>query len=141
MELPLVEPLNSNLDAETFTKYLRNHHPCFGHFARTAPECKRCLLPCRIDDRLYLLREVCRGAVIRPLTSDMIRERIERGSTVQDLFDDMVSAGDPAKVAGKIRAILAARFRYLESRGFPTPHLPAAKELLAETKKAKARKP
>lgn len=108
-----------------FQRFLATADPCFGRlFKPDAAECKECVCPVVINDKVFLLREACatRTAANRakgpedqpsPPTTRMLRlssqevvDRFHAGKTWEDVFVEMLAGGDPELLGIAVRARL-----------------------------------
>ena len=133
---------DTKFPAGGFLQFLEEVDPCFGqHFAKTVPECKKCLAPVLVEGVLYPLRSVCearcKGASsptrLNSLTAQEVIKRIEDGRNVQEIFAEILGGNDPITAAQDAHHMLALRFRYMRrDLKLPTPPLPPVKELLQD---------
>ncbi len=114
---------------------------CFGrHFAKTNTECISCRAPVILQGKVVLMRDVCAmkcsgkstPAKLNRLTSTQVMERIERGTSVKEMFKEILGESDPAVVASAARQMLIDRLTYLKTIGVETPEVPKTKDLLKE---------
>jgi hypothetical protein len=119
-------------------KVLATKDPCFGkEFAKSASECKACVAPVAYQGKVHLLKEICamlcNGAQspvsLRRLTSSDVRERIEKGASMQEIFEEILADNDPAIAATEARALLYQRVNYIK-KSLPVPNVPTTEELL-----------
>lgn len=131
--------VGSPFPPDEFTRFLEEQDPCFGkHFAKTAPECQRCLAPIIVQGRLSFVRDLCeaqcKGAespqLLRDLTTQDIIQRLEQGKSVEEIFVEVLGDADPKLAADAARQLLYRRFYYMrKTLDLPTPELPPMKEL------------
>ena len=122
-----------------FSRYLQEDDPCFGkHFARTVKECLACVAPVIMDQKLYLIRDLCEARCqgadspgsLQVLAAQDVLARLESGQSVQELFQAILGDSEPALLGAAARQMLSDRFAYLRSsRKLLTPPLPPLKEL------------
>lgn len=125
-----------------FLKLLEKSDPCFGkHWAKTVPECCKCLAPVLVEGIVHPLRRVCearcKGASsptrLNSLSVQEVIRRIEDGRNVQEIFSEILGGNDPVHAAEDAHHMLSLRFRYMRRElELPTPPLPSAKELLKD---------
>lgn len=125
---------------EGFATYLDEQDPCFGkHFAKSAPECKRCTAPVIVEGALCFLRDLCEArtkgasspAGLVALTSRDVMERLERGSSAEEIFREVLGDSDPQVAAVAARQLLYSRFYYIRTElEVPVPELPPTEELI-----------
>ncbi len=125
-------------DSEKVNRFLSTDDPCYGrHFSKSAPECKECTAPVVADGHLCLMRDMCAAlsaggdtpALIKELSGVEIQQRLAAGTTVPQMFVEVLNGGDASLVGAKARDLLCRRLRYLTSKGMPAPRVPTLKEL------------
>lgn len=112
---------------------------CFGkHYAKTVKECRECVCPVVVEERVLLLSEVCAALCgkaapghLKRLTSKEIEKRLSTMSVVE-IFKEIVNEMPVEQAAADARALLYDRLYYLrEEKGVPVPDLPSTEDLVA----------
>lgn len=107
---------------------------CFGHhYSASAEECAVCTAPVVHEERVYLVKELCRErttgqkattALAKNLKSRDVQDRLARGMSVQEILDEMAGPGADEATVRVARNTLRNRLAYLASKDLPVPDLP-----------------
>jgi len=122
-----------------FRDHLAEPENCFGkHYAKTAPECKKCLCPVVHEGHVWLLNEVCANLCgtaapsnLKRLSSQEVQERLTH-KTVEEIFKEILNESNPEINGSAARQLLYDRLWHLRTHlGVPTPPVPSLKVLVA----------
>lgn len=144
-----MEPIGVNRHlAARFRELVASDADCFGQrYASSSAECRACVAPVRVDDRVLLVNEACRAAAhgrplgtaggdIVRLTSSDVAERLAAQRSVPEIFAEIVGSGDMSEpLARTARRFLYDRLYYLDrEKGLPVPELPSLEELMSHVR-------
>lgn len=124
---------------EEAKQYLEHKDPCFGTYDKNDETCGRCRCPVLLDNKVFLLYEVCSALSknkdpvngIKAIRSKEVQARLASGESFLDIIRFMVGEVPTIDNIKEAYAILINRFKYLHKKNIPTPEILTIEETIS----------